>query len=195
MDGSIRTSDATFGADVFDPRWLAKLYAVCASDAVLYTFMRWDVAERWKTAIEDAGFVAVQRLIWDKRHWGMGDLRYYGSQTEDVLFCRKGAPVMRYSKRRSDIFPCACRAYLPEGKYNHPTQKPEALMREFIQDSTLPGDTIVDLFMGSGTTGVACVQTGRNFIGIEIDPGYFEIAKQRIEQAQNEMVQAEFRTV
>ena len=49
---------------------------------------------------------------------------------------------------------------------------------------TRPGDTVLDPFMGSGTTGVACVQTGRNFIGIEIDEGYFNIAKQRIEQAQ-----------
>jgi len=45
--------------------------------------------------------------------------------------------------------------------------------------------------MGSGTTGVACVQTGRSFIGIEIDPGYFDIAKARIEKAQAEMIQAE----
>jgi len=54
------------------------------------------------------------------------------------------------------------------------------------------GDTVLDCFMGSGTTGVACVQTGRNFIGIEIDPGYYEIAKARIEQAQSEMVQLSF---
>jgi DNA modification methylase len=46
------------------------------------------------------------------------------------------------------------------------------------------GETIFDPFMGSGTTGVACAKTGRNFIGIEIDPGYFAIAQRRIEQAQ-----------
>jgi len=51
-------------------------------------------------------------------------------------------------------------------------------------------NTILDPFMGSGTTGVACVQTGRNFIGIEIDRNYFDIAKARIEKAQAEMVQA-----
>jgi DNA modification methylase len=47
------------------------------------------------------------------------------------------------------------------------------------------GATVLDPFMGSGTTGVACVQTGRNFIGIEIDPAYFEIAKKRISAAQH----------
>jgi site-specific DNA-methyltransferase (adenine-specific) len=65
----------------------------------------------------------------------------------------------------------------------HPTQKPIELMRWCIELSSDPGDTIFDPFMGSGTTGVACMMTGRNFIGCEIDPGYFEIAKRRIELA------------
>jgi DNA modification methylase len=66
----------------------------------------------------------------------------------------------------------------------HPTQKPLGVMKWIISRYTSEGDTIFDPFMGSGTTGVACVQTGRNFIGCEIDPGYFEIAKKRIETAQ-----------
>jgi len=68
----------------------------------------------------------------------------------------------------------------------HPTQKPIALMAKLIQHCTNPGDTILDPFMGSGTTGVACVQTGRNFIGIEIDPDYFKIAEKRIKEAQQQ---------
>lgn len=68
-------------------------------------------------------------------------------------------------------------------KAAHPTQKPLALMTELLK-ATPPGGTVLDPFMGSGTTGVACVQTGRNFIGIEIDPTYFEIARRRIEEAQ-----------
>ena len=53
--------------------------------------------------------------------------------------------------------------------------------------STKPGDTILDPFMGSGTTGVACMQTGRKFIGIEIDPTYFAIAEKRIKEAQMQL--------
>lgn len=68
----------------------------------------------------------------------------------------------------------------------HPTQKPVALMEYLIRTYTNPGDTVLDNCMGSGTTGVACVNTGRNFIGIEKDATYFEIAKNRIERAQNE---------
>jgi site-specific DNA-methyltransferase (adenine-specific) len=66
----------------------------------------------------------------------------------------------------------------------HPTQKPIVLMSWLIEKYTKTGDTILDPFMGSGTTGVACVQTGRNFIGIEIDPSYFAIAQKRIAEAQ-----------
>jgi len=66
----------------------------------------------------------------------------------------------------------------------HPTQKPLPLMKWCMEKVSNPGDTILDPFMGSGTTGVACVQTGRNFIGIEIDPDYYAIAERRIKEAQ-----------
>ena len=69
----------------------------------------------------------------------------------------------------------------------HPTQKPLRLMKVLLERFTKQGDTILDPFMGSGTTGVACVQTGRNFIGIEIEPKYFEIAEKRIKEAQMQL--------
>ena len=70
------------------------------------------------------------------------------------------------------------------GPSNHPTEKPVDLVVTLIQQFTNPGATVLDPFMGSGTTGVACVRTGRRFIGIEIDPGYFAIAERRIREAQ-----------
>lgn len=66
---------------------------------------------------------------------------------------------------------------------DHPTQKPVALMEYLIRTYTNEGDTVLDNTMGSGTTGVACANTGRNFIGIERDDKYFEIARQRIYEA------------
>jgi site-specific DNA-methyltransferase (adenine-specific) len=68
----------------------------------------------------------------------------------------------------------------------HPTPKPEKLMREWCGDFTDPGECILDPFMGSGTTGVACMQLGRKFIGIEIEPKYFDIACERIDNAQRQ---------
>ena len=65
----------------------------------------------------------------------------------------------------------------------HPTQKPVALLEYLIKTYTNEGETVLDNCMGSGSTGVACVNTNRNFIGIELDEGYFNIAKKRIEEA------------
>lgn len=66
---------------------------------------------------------------------------------------------------------------------HHPTQKPVALMEYMIKTYTKDGETVLDNTMGSGTTGVACMHTGRNFIGIELDEGYFKIAEKRIAEA------------
>lgn len=74
----------------------------------------------------------------------------------------------------------------PERDGQHPTEKPRRLMAEIVGDFTNVGETILDPFMGSGTTGVACVQMGRKFIGIERDERYFEIACKRIEDAQRQ---------
>jgi len=87
-----------------------------------------------------------------------------GEDTERFLYCAK-AP-----KRERDI----------EGVGKHPTQKPVALMRWLVRLITPEGGTVLDPFMGSGTTGVACIQEGRDFIGIEREEEYMEIAEARI---------------
>lgn len=74
-------------------------------------------------------------------------------------------------------------SFTHEVKPVHPTQKPVALMEYLIKTYSNEGKTVLDFTMGSGTTGVACVNTNRNFIGIEMDEGYFNIAKDRIEKA------------
>ena len=71
----------------------------------------------------------------------------------------------------------------PDRHHGHPTEKPWRLMVEILEDFTNPGGVVVDPFMGSGTTGVACAKTGRKFIGIEINKTYFDIACERIEDA------------
>lgn len=68
---------------------------------------------------------------------------------------------------------------------SHPTQKPVALLEYLIRTYTNEGETVLDFTMGSGSCGVASVNTNRNFIGIELDKGYFDIAEKRINEAQN----------
>ena len=72
-----------------------------------------------------------------------------------------------------------------EGKTTHPTQKPIALCEYFIKTYSNVGDTILDNTMGTGATGVAAIRNSRNFIGIELEEKYFQIAKERIEKEKN----------
>ena len=84
----------------------------------------------------------------------------------------------------TDRFPRQLLTYSSDKQtcYLHPTQKPVALMEYLIKTYTNEGDLVLDFTMGSGTTGVACVNTNRDFIGIELDKKYFEIAKERINE-------------
>lgn len=77
-----------------------------------------------------------------------------------------------------------------DGRGHHPTQKPVALMEYLIRTYTNEGETVLDNCMGSGTTGVACVNTGRNFIGIEKEENYYAISKQRILEAECALIDA-----
>ena len=101
----------------------------------------------------------------------------YGSQRECVTPANDGTQY-----KPKDIIGPFCNSN-GAGKL-HPTQKPVALMEYMIKTYTNEGETVLDFAMGSGTTGVACANLDRNFIGIELDDAYFEIAKQRITAAE-----------
>ena len=76
-----------------------------------------------------------------------------------------------------------------EKKYGkHPTQKPEALMEHFVKVLSNENDTILDPFMGSGSVGVSAVKNNRNFVGIELDENYFNIATSRIEEVKKDEI-------
>jgi len=125
-----------------------------------------------------------QFLVWDKGGavGGGGDTFMCWKQTWELLQVARTGKLN--GKRDSAILKFHMR---PQDSVYHPAQKSLALMAYLIEKTTQPGDTVLDPFMGSGTTGVACVQPGRNFIGIEIDPHYFEIAQKRIAEAQAQM--------
>lgn len=97
-----------------------------------------------------------------------------------------GAVSSRPYIQREGNFPRSVQIFQHETKPVHPTQKPVALMEYLIKTYTHEGMTVLDNCMGSGTTGVACARTNRNFIGIEQDENYFNIARERITKAQDE---------
>lgn len=86
----------------------------------------------------------------------------------------------KYIKKYTN-YPSTIQPFKSEGKTVHPTQKPVPLMEYLIKTYTNEGDTVLDNVMGSGTTGVACKNLGRKFIGMELDEEYFNVAKERIE--------------
>ena len=88
----------------------------------------------------------------------------------------------KYIKKFTN-YPSTIQPFKSEGETIHPTQKPVPLLEYLIKTHTDEGETVLDNTMGSGTTGVACVNTNRNFIGMELDDKYFEIAKARINEA------------
>lgn len=114
-------------------------------------------------------------ITWVKNNHSMGDLNHeHGRMTEVALFYQ-GADHSFPSGRPNDVVNS-----VRTGNNYHPTEKPVDLMRKVINWTV---GTVCDPFMGSGTTGVACVKEGRSFIGIELDEDYFEIACKRIREA------------
>ena len=132
------------------------------------------------------GILGVKNmLVWDKKS---GPGNYYSYQHELVMFTTKrhGFNVKATYSIISDVPSFCSGAKKTNDEKLHPTQKPIELIEKFILHSTTEGDTVLDTFMGSGTTGVACINTGRRFIGMELDDKYFDITKNRTETALKE---------
>jgi site-specific DNA-methyltransferase (adenine-specific) len=116
--------------------------------------------------------------VWEKNNTSMGDLKNdFAPKIEFILFLQKGQRLINGS-RDPNIF-----KFNRTGNKIHPTQKPVDMIEYLLSKFSDENDTIIDPFMGSGTTGVACINTNRKFIGIEMDDNYFKIAKDRIEKA------------
>ena len=103
-------------------------------------------------------------------YWRKTNVRPGGAEMEPIVMRGARIPARSWSEYNGDC------------EY-HPCQKPLNLMRQVVAALTLPGQRVLDPFCGSGTTGVACAELGRDFVGIELDPGYCEIARKRIEAA------------
>ena len=146
-----------------------------------FTDIRTD--EEKQEGIKPYGFRFVKSLIWDKRNKIMG--QYYMSQFEYILFFRKGRGKKINNCGTSDILPFRnVKTKNSEGQNLHDTEKPVDLMKVLIENSSLEADIVLDPFMGIGSTGVACKNTNRHFIGIELDENYFNIAKKRLEESE-----------
>lgn len=139
-------------------------------------FTRWDA---WPDIWDIFGARAKINglLVWDKGTPGMGDLNHWGNSYELIASI---GPVILRGGRDSSILRFKP---VPSANRNHPTEKPVELFKYLIEKVTDEGVTVLDPFMGAGTTGLAATTCGRKFIGIESEQKYFDLACRRIEAA------------
>ena len=153
-----------------------EIYRVSKPNTAHYVFCSFHHIDKFKQAIEKK-FKVKNILTWVKNNTSMGDLKGdFAPKTEFIIFFHKGRKlingkrdpnVLEFKKTRNEL---------------HPTQKPVDMTEYLIGKFSDEGDVILDPFMGSGTTGIACINTNRNFIGMELDENYFNIAEERIEK-------------
>ena len=169
--------------------WLMRSLAlltkrIMGRGAHFLSFIDWRMYPQLSAAIESADLRQVGLVVWDKQHFGMGN--YFRNQHELLLHFTYGKSrpmarrdlgnVLRVPRQGTDL---------------HPTEKPVELLALLVSAVTHESETVFDPFMGSGTTLVAAELFGRRGIGIEIDPGYFDIACRRVEQAVKQRQDAE----
>ena len=178
--GSIGTrSDETIIGDNLSSRGYLRLMTstLRASRAEeFYVFTDWKMWPYTFDSFEDAGIRVRNMLVWDKCQMGMG--MPWRNQHELIAFGKRRAGQIRTGKHGNVLRSAR------SGNHDHPTEKPVNLIEQILSNCEI--GVILDPFMGSGTTGVACMNLGRKFIGIEIEPKYFDIACRRIEDAQQQ---------
>lgn len=163
--------------------FIPEVKRIIKSNSSVMIFTRWDVQQKFIDCMYENELYVKNVIIWDKVVHGMGDLkRSYGSRYESILFHSENK--FRFNgKRPQDIIACK---RVSAGNMIHPNEKPIGLLETLITQCSLSNNIVLDLFMGSGSTGVACMQTGRRFIGIELDEHYFDVSCGRMEQAYQE---------
>ena len=125
---------------------------------------------------EKVGFKFQQLIVWNKGNSIPN--RYYLNSCEFILMLRKGAAKNINNMGSKNVLDIP---NIRGGKL-HPTEKPVQLMKILVENSTQPGEIVLDPFMGAGSTGIASLESGRKFIGIELDKQYFDIAEKRIKE-------------
>lgn len=157
--------------------YINECYRILKNNTACYMFCNVNKVEVFKTELENAGFNIKNMIIWVKNNHTAGDLvAQYGKKYEILFYVNKGRCPIR-NGRITDVweFPkVSSKVQL------HQNQKLVELIKQCVEKSSDPGMIVFDGFMGSGTTAIACLETGRKYIGYELDPEYFKIAQDRV---------------
>ena len=163
--------------DVIQLEWMKKCYKVLKEDKHIYIMTNNKNLSQTLIDIQLAGFKIFKTLIWAKDNCITN--MWYMDSHEYIIFARKG--------KANKINNCGDRSVfnIPNVKNkNHPSEKPIELFEKLVLNSSNENDVVLDCFMGVGTLPIACNNTKRNYIGIEINEEYFNIAKEKIKNTQ-----------
>lgn len=148
--------------------------------AHLYAFIDWRQTPNVYGMLEACGYRVNHCLVWAKTHFGMGT--YWRNQHENIVFASNGVPAEMLDRGMGSVLTYPA---VSSTARQHPTEKPVALISRIIRAT--PGEVVFDPFMGSGSTGLAALKTGRRFVGCEINPAHFATACQRLEEASQDL--------
>ncbi len=183
--------------DEFTRAWLTEAHRALSYDGTLWVIGSYHNIFRVGAILQDLGFWILNDVVWRKsnpmpnfrgrRFTNAHETMVWASKNQDSKYTFNYEAMKALNddlQMRSDWLLPICnggeRLKNDDGKKAHPTQKPEALLHRVVLASSRVGDVILDPFFGSGTTGAVAKQLGRDFIGIERDPDYIELAKKRI---------------
>lgn len=192
-ESKMNTKLSDFGEDkIFEFLDLAKtklkklnIYVFCSKLQLVYYF-------KWISQNKNCKY---DLLVWDKVKYSMKSTKFFTSDIEYIIRIYESGvslnKIMLEDGSKSDI-----RYYLkrkafeqPRDKTKHETIKPLEMIEQFVLLSSNKNDIVLDCFMGSGTTGIASIKNDRRFIGIEIDKTYFDIAKNRLQDYENDLTE------
>lgn len=163
--------------------WIGEAKRILKPSGCLWSFLNWRSMTTFQKASDDIGWPIESLLIWDKAFPGTGSLKGLRSSYEMVALWA-GDRFAIPDRGLLDIQRFKWSTTKPNG---HPAEKPVSLVQWLIEISTKPGEVIFDPFTGSGTTAEACIKTGRNFIGSEIDPNWHKYAINRAERVEQQI--------
>ena len=162
-------------------QYLPEFYRILKANAHCYIMCNNLNLPHFFDVIGKSDFNFVKLLVWDKQSKICG--RYYMGQVEHIFMLRKGKDKPINDCSRSDLlsFSNFNREKDKDGNNLHDSIKPIPLMQCMIENSTQDGELVLDPFIGSGTTALACMRSKRHYIGCEIDPQYYKVALKRID--------------
>jgi len=187
MIGAISTGDSSskagswvdlMNASFWYREWMGECWRVLKPGGYMVIFMNWRSLPMFMKAAADKKIQTTSLAVWDKEWIGPAGPSQLRGRYEMILFCGKeGARIDNRSQ--PDVFRHKWMAG-NMGQSGHPAQKPVPLLREILELVTKPDALILDPFTGSGTTGIAAVQSGRRFLGIEADDQWHALALERL---------------